>query len=117
MNNPIKKQPPDWGPDPLSRFFADAEYNCHASAVNLAPVFSFLKKVDAAFRRMSEAVENDSNEELLVSRFLMVRTHSAFLAGCRLAMSGQTFESHAVLRDVVENAWYSLHIAKSPGRA
>jgi len=110
-----EKQPPDWGTDPFSTFFADAEFNCRASAVNLAPVYSFLQTVNTAFRRMSEAIENDNS--LLLSRFLMVRTHSAFLAACRLAMSGQPFECCVVLRGGIEQAWYSLHIAKNPALA
>jgi len=50
----------------------------------------------------------------------MVRTHAAFLAAVRLAMSGQASESFPVLRAAIEQAWYALHIAKdskAPGRA
>jgi hypothetical protein len=117
MSKPPGNQPPDWDIDPFSRFFADSEYNCRASAVNLAPIFGFLKKVNEAFRRMSDAVENDGNEDLLVPRFLLVRAHSAFLAACKLAMSGQLPESYAILRNVIEQAWYALHIAVNPPTA
>jgi len=45
---------------------------------------------------------------------LFVRSHSSFLAACRLAMSGQLPEAYAVMRVGLEQAWYSLHIEKDP---
>ena len=106
--------PPAWGEDPLSKFFADAEFNDRVTALNFAPVYGLLRNVDLLFRRFEDAIERDNREELLVSRFLMVRAHSSFLAGIRLAMSGQVAESFPVLRAGVEQAWYALHIAKDP---
>jgi hypothetical protein len=103
VSKPTENLPPDWGNDPFSRFFVDSEYNCRASAANLAPIFEFLKKVNTAFRRTSDAVENDGNQDLLVPRFLFVRAHSAFLAACKLSMSGQLPESYAVLRNGIEH--------------
>jgi hypothetical protein len=109
------KLPPAWDEaDPLSKFFADAEYNDRATAHNFVPIYNLLKKVDGLLRRLEEGVEKNNREELLVSRFLMIRTRSAFLAGIRLAMSGQAAESFPVLRAGVEHAWYSLHMAKDP---
>jgi hypothetical protein len=84
------------------------------TAPNLAPLYDMLRRVDGLFRGVGEAIESDNRDELLVSRFLMVRTHSSFLAGIRLAMSGQVSESCPVLRAAVEQAWYALHIAKDP---
>ncbi len=81
MSKPTGNQPRDWGNDPFSSFFADSEYNCRASALNLAPIFAYLTKVNTAFRHMSEVIENDGNQGLLVPRFLIVRAHSAFF-GC-----------------------------------
>jgi hypothetical protein len=109
-----EKQPPEWGDDPLSRFFSDAEYNDRAAAINYAPIYVLLQHVHATFRRIEEAIEKDNRHDLLVSRFLMVRTHSAFLGAIRLAMSGQASESFPVLRAAIEQAWYALHIAKDP---
>src|SRR5258706_350528 len=109
------KPPPPWDRlDPLSSFFADAGYNERVSALNLAPVFKVLQRVHVLFGRVEAGIEKDNLEELLLPRFLMVRTHSSFLAGIRLAMSGQVSESYAVLRAGVEQTWYSLHIAKDP---
>lgn len=115
-----EKQPPQWGDDPLSRFFSDAEYNGRAGAVNYAPIYALLQHVDATFRRVEEAIEKDDRDDLLLSRFLIGRIHSAFLGAVRLAMSGQASESFPVLRAAIEQAWYALHIAKdskAPERA
>lgn len=109
-----EQKPPPWGDDPLSTFFSQAEYNERVSAFNLPTIYTLLQRLHAAFQRAEETVEKDSRDEFLVTRFLMVRTHAAFLAAIRLAMSGQWFESYPVLRAVIEQAWYALHIAKDP---
>ena len=108
----LEQKPPPWGDDPLSTFFSEAEYNERASSLNLAPIYAFLQRLHASFRRVEETVEKDNREELLLTRFLMVRAHSSFLAATRLAMSGQLFESYAPLRSSIEQAWYALHTAK-----
>jgi hypothetical protein len=109
-----QQKPPPWGDDSLSTFFSEAEYNERVSSLNLATIYALLQRLHSAFQRVEETVEKDNREELLVSRFLMVRTHSAFLAAIRLAMSGQFSESYPVLRAAIEQAWYALHIAKDP---
>ena len=108
------KKPPEWGNDPLSVFFKDAEYNDRVTALNLPAVYDLLGHVHVLFKRFNEAIEKDNREEFLVPRFLMVRTHSSFLAGIRIAMSGQFSETFPVLRSAVECTWYALHIAKDP---
>lgn len=109
-----EKKPPEWEDDPLSRFFYDAEYNDRVAAINCAPIYVVLQHVHTTFVRVEDATEKDNRHELLFPRFLMIRTHSAFLAAIRLAMSGQVTESFPVLRSAIENSWYALHIAKDP---
>jgi hypothetical protein len=109
-----EQNPPVWEKDPLSKFLADAEYNTRVTAINLPDMYDLLRRVEDLFRRAGEAIENDSREDFLVPRFLMVRTHASFLAAIRLALSGQGLESCPVLRAAVEQAWYALHIAKGP---
>jgi len=98
----------------LSSFLADAEFNDRATAANFPGFYNVLREIDQLFRAVEEATENDNREQLLVSRFLIGRTHSALLAAIRLAMSGQIFECCPVLRAAVELAWYSLDVAKDP---
>jgi hypothetical protein len=105
---------PSWGKDQLSTFFQAAEDNDRVTSLKFPNIYRLLQRVDAAFRRVEEAVEKDSRQEVLVPRFLIIRTHSSFLASIRLAMSGQLPESYAVLRASIEQAWYALHIAKDP---
>ena len=50
----------------------------------------------------------------------MARAHAAWLAAVRLGMSGQVVETYPLVRMVVENSWYALHLAKDsapPARA
>ena len=56
----------------------------------------------------------DNNPHLVLTRFLMARAHSAWLAATRLALSTQTVEAYPLLRAVIENAWYALHLAHDP---
>jgi hypothetical protein len=107
------REPPDWGPDTFSKFMRDAEYNCRATAANYPAVVDLLQSVQTAFEHAEEAASRAA-AALLVPHFLFVRSHSAYLAGCRMAMSGQLVEAHAVLRTGLEQAWYGLHIAKDP---
>jgi hypothetical protein len=118
----MDQQLPPWSDDPLSTFFRDTEYNERASSLNFARIYVVLQKVHVTFQELEKAVAKDNRVELerLVPRFLAIRTHSSFLAGIRLAMSGQLPESYAVLRSAIEQAWYALHIAKDtnpPNRA
>jgi hypothetical protein len=106
-------EPPAWGADAFSRYFRDAEFNARVTAAKYPTVFSLLGRVHAAFEKAEATVEKNGVARL-VPRFLFVRTHSSYLAACRLAMSGQLSEAHAVLRVGLEEAWYSLHIAKDP---
>jgi hypothetical protein len=109
-----EKKAPEWGNDPLSVFFKDAEYNNRITALNLPKVYELLQRVHNLFKEFEDVIGNDTREEFLVPRFLMVRTHFSYLAGLRLAMSGQVSEAFPILRSAVECTWYALHIAKDP---
>jgi hypothetical protein len=109
-----EKKPPEWDNDPLSAFFKDAEYNDRVTALKFPKVFNMLGRVHILFKLFEEAIEMDNRQEYLVPRFLLVRSHSSFLAAIRLAMSGQVSEAFPVLRSAIESTWYALHIAKDP---
>jgi len=118
----MDQQLPPWDDDPLSKFFWAAQYNERASSLKFESIYAVLQRVHAAFEVVKEAVAKDNQADLerLVPRFFAIRSHSAFLAGMRLAMSLQLPESYAVLRTAIEQAWYALHIAKDtnpPSRA
>ena len=106
-----EKKPSEWGNDPLSVFFKDAEYNNRVTALNLPAVYELLQRVNTLFKQFEDVIEKDTREEFLLPRFLMVRTHSSYLAGLRLAMSGQVSEAFPVL-DLPSNALGMLYILR-----
>ncbi len=112
-----QQEPPAWDNDPLSKFFAEAEFNDRVTALNFGRVYEVLQYTHELLLRVNAVTEEVSREELLVPRILMARVHSSFLAALRLAMSGQVLESFPVLRAAVEQTWYAVHIAKDPERA
>lgn len=107
-----ERQPPDWGNDSLSQFFKDADNNARVTAANYPLVFRLLQRVHSAFQRAETAVEKDPGWNRLVPRFLLIRTHSTFLAAIRAGMSGQVSEAFVLLRGAIEQSWYALHMAK-----
>jgi hypothetical protein len=109
-----KPEPPNWGNDSLSQFFKEADRNARVAAANYPSVFESLQRVDSAFHRAAEIVEKDSEWTRLVPRFLLIRTHSSFLAAIRAGMSGQIGEAFVLLRAVIEQSWYALHMATGP---
>ena len=111
MDNPTL---PPWGDDPLSAFIADAQDNEEKSALNMPDIFTVLQRVRAALQKMEEITERENNPNLLPTRFLMARSHGAWLGAVRLGLSTQTAEAYPVVRAIIENAWYALHIAKDP---
>jgi hypothetical protein len=111
MTDPVL---PSWESDPLSTFLSDAQRNERVSSLKMPDLYALLRGVHAAFQQVATITEMEHNEHLLLARFLMARTHSAWLAAVRLGLSAQTVEAYPVARVVVENAWYALHIAKDP---
>lgn len=105
---------PPWEDDPLSRFLSDAQRNERVSSLNMPDVYALLRSVHAAFQQVATITEKEHDANLLPARFLMARTHAAWLAAVRMGLSAQTVEAYPVIRVVVENAWYALHIAKDP---
>jgi hypothetical protein len=111
---------PPWGGDPLSTFLSNAQWNERALAVNAPDLYALLQRVHGSFEQLAAMTEKESNEHLLPTRFLMARAHAIWLAAVRLGMSGQVVEAYPLVRVVVENSWYALHLAKDsapPARA
>lgn len=78
-------------------------------------VYALLQRAYSCFLKAQEITEKDKNPNLLPTRFLMARPHSAWLAAVRTALSAQTVEAYPLLRAVIiEDAWHALHLAKNP---
>lgn len=106
--------PPGWAGDSLSDFMQAAFTNTLATFVRKRNAFDLLLKIDGAFRK---AGDNLHNAETPLAVVLLHRSHSAFLASCRLAMSGQSAETFPVLRTCLEYALYALHIDENAALA
>jgi len=111
MTDPVL---PAWEGDPLSTFLSQAQWNEHVSVLKLPDIYALLRHVHAAFRQVTTITEKEHHPNLLPTRFLMARAHAAWLAAVRLGLSGQTVEGYPVIRAVIENSWYALHLAKDP---
>jgi len=103
------KVPPGWGDDPLSKFIQDTTENAYATFHNLKDWFNRLKGIHMAF---SKAAENMNRTPDYITSFFLFRSHSAFLAGVKLALSGQVPEAYMVLRGSLECALYGLYVAR-----
>jgi hypothetical protein len=103
--------PPEWGVDRLSEFIEDAHRNIFATFANKKARYSRLSELDVCFDKI---VSNLSNSSDLFAALLLFRSHSAYRGACRLALSGQTVESYAVLRNCIEYSLYALHINRNP---
>ncbi len=109
-----EQAPPAWGNDPLSTFLSDAQRNERVSPLKMPDVYALLQRVHGAFEMVREITEHGRDANLLPTQLLMRRAHSAWLAAVRLGLSAQTVEAYPLVRAVIENAWYALHLAKDP---
>jgi len=105
---------PAWDNDPLSMFLSDAQQNEPVTSLKMADIYTVLQRAHGDFLRVQEISERDNDPDMIPTRFLMARAHSAWLAAVRLGLSAQTVEAYPLLRATIENAWYALHLAKDP---
>lgn len=103
--------PTNWAEDALSEFIQDSFKNTLATFVHKKKAFNLLLQVDAVFRGIGGNLDNIENP--IVPAFFY-RSHSAFLASCRLSVSGQASETFPQLRSCMEYALYALHINEHP---
>lgn len=106
-----KQDPPNWGEDSLSEFIKVAYENSFASFVKLKPQYKRLKGIDRMYRVL---VDNLHNTQEWFAGFFVLRTHSSFLGGARLTLSGQIAEAFMVMRGCLENALYGLYLSRHP---
>jgi hypothetical protein len=110
MDN-LPSPPPGWGADPLTAFIDNARLNTFATFANREADFVRLKDIDRLCR---DLIGGLTNARELVSNFLLLRTHSSYLAACRLTLSGQVVETFPILRASLESALYALICERRP---
>jgi hypothetical protein len=103
--------PPRWSDDALSSFLNQAFQNTLATFVRKQQGFALLVRIDNSFLRIGENLVNPPD---ILGATLLLRSHSAFRAACRLATSGQAPDAFPVLRACLEYALYALHINTTP---
>ncbi len=108
------KLPPNWETDPITDFIEQARNNTFATFANLKSQYNPLASIDKLFR---DITNNLTNTKELVPSFFLMRSHSSFLCGVRLALSGQIPETYMVLRGAIENALYGLYVSRNPKSA
>lgn len=121
--------PQDWGCDALSHYLQLAEDNTKATFERNAEQFKVLLNIEsrlrvtagkakevvilAAEKRLGPDFSLEHIEPLdWLQQYLLMRAHVAFLAALRLGLSGQTAETHMVLRGTHEHAMYAFAIAE-----
>ena len=111
----IPKDPPSgWGDDEITNFIDTARTNAYASFANLPAEYKKLAQIDGVLRKLADNLHNTKD---LLPSFFVYRAHATFLSSVNLSISGQLFETYAVLRCCLESALYGLHIARDSSLA
>lgn len=100
------KPPPGWGSDGLTAFFDTVRGNQYATFHN-HPFAPRIIAIDALFVRL---LHRPINPRPMMPMTFMHRAHSSWRAGAAAAMSGQVYESNALLRAALEATSYGLFI-------
>jgi hypothetical protein len=103
--------PPRWADDSLSAFIDQAFRNTLATFVHKRSETELLIEIDESFMKIGSNLLNPSD---VIGALLLLRSHSAFRAACRLAMSGQISDALPSMRACLEYALYALHINSNP---
>lgn len=100
------KPPPAWGSNGLTQFFDKVRQNQYATFHN-HPFSVRIVAIDGLFMRL---LDTPINPQPMMPLTFMLRAHSAWRAGAAAAMSGQVYESNALLRSALEATSYGLFI-------
>ncbi len=101
--------PPNWEANEITKFIDAARTNEFATFANLKSDVARFADIDLAYRK---AINGLNHSKDWFTSFFVLRSHSNFLAACRLSWSGQIPESYVVLRSCLENALYGLYLAR-----
>lgn len=101
--------PPGWGKDPLSEFMDTARHNSFATFSNCPSQYGVLTAIDGVYRY---AIDNLINTPEWFAAFFLLKSHSAYLGGAALSVSGQCGETYMVLRGCIEAALWGLYLSR-----
>ncbi|WP_133647956.1 hypothetical protein [Paraburkholderia flava] len=103
--------PDGWGKDELTTFLDLVRKN-HFSFAERKDGFARFQDIDVCFRKVINDALHHSTEWF--AGFFILRAHSAFLAACSCASSGQVVEAYALDRVVLEQALYGVFLSRHP---
>lgn len=98
--------PPGWGNDGLTSFFDSVRQNQYAVFHN----HSFSGRIIAIDELFMKLLDRPINPRSMMPMTFMLLAHSSWRAGAAAAMSGQVYESNALLRAALESTSYGLFI-------
>lgn len=99
-----------WGSDRLSQFVDLCQHNTIATFERIRPEYTRLQRVDELFHYLVGSLNNSRD---WFPAFFVLRAHSAYLGGARLAVSGQVVEAYMVLRGCLEAGLYGLYLSRN----
>lgn len=105
-----KNIPPNWGEDSLSEFIDTARHNTFATFENLPDQYQILNNIHDIYKLV---IDNLHRTHDWFVNFFVLKAHSAYLGGVRLAVSGQCAEAYMVLRGCLESAIYGLYLSRN----
>jgi hypothetical protein len=91
-----------------------ARNNIFASFDNLRDDYRRLSRIDRLYQDLIGYLYNTPE---WFAGFFLLRAHSAFLASCRLSLSGQVAESYVVQRSCIEAGLYGLYMSRNRAKA
>lgn len=98
---------------PLARYLATAWERTAASLQALPEQCEALAEIDDIYRRLIICASDGAEQ---VAGGMLVRTHGSILGAASMALSGQTAESYALMRNALRSALRGLFLASDSER-
>lgn len=105
--------PEPWGRDELTKFLGLTEEQMFASAATYPEWISVLVRLDEVLVTRASDLFHEVDETRRTSAQLFMRAFGTYRAVCRLALSGQLFETFVLLRSIIESSVYAWRCADS----
>jgi hypothetical protein len=99
--------PADWGRSELTRFFTLAEEQALATFAAMPQWIQALELIDRCLTENAPTYFHEIDPPRRTASKLFVRVFGTYRAACRLALSGQLYETTVLSRSILETAMYA----------
>jgi len=99
--------PVNWGKSELTKFLASLESQGIATFAGMPKWVEALERIDKNLVCNASKLFHKPDTSRVIAQQLYMRAFATFRASCRLAMSGQLFESTVLTRSIIESAVYA----------